>query len=74
MYALYMLFLTFKIRQAVTINFEKRKKVYSLAKKYGVMILEDNPYGELRYFGENVPAIKSLDTDGIVMYAVHFQR
>lgn len=64
----------FQNPSGVTMSLEKRKKVYYLAKKYGVMILEDNPYGELRYFGENVPAIKSLDTDGIVMYAGSFSK
>lgn len=64
----------FQNPSGVTMSLEKRKKVYSLAQKYGVMILEDNPYGELRYFGENVPAIKSLDTDGIVMYAGSFSK
>ena len=64
----------FQNPSGVTMSLEKWKKVYSLAKKYGVMILEDNPYGELRYFGENVPAIKSLDTDGIVMYAGSFSK
>lgn len=64
----------FQNPSGVTMSLKKRKKVYSLAKKYGVMILEDNPYGELRYFGENVPAIKSLDTDGIVMYAGSFSK
>lgn len=28
-------------------SFEKRKKMYQLAKQYGVIILEDNPYGDL---------------------------
>lgn len=64
----------FQNPSGVTMSLEKRKKVYSLAQKYGVMVLEDNPYGELRYFGENVPAIKSLDTDGIVMYAGSFSK
>ncbi|MGO5077694.1 PLP-dependent aminotransferase family protein [Oscillospiraceae bacterium LCP25S3_E3] len=64
----------FQNPSGVTMSLEKRKKVYALAKKYGVMILEDSPYGELRYFGENVPAIKSLDTDGIVMYAGSFSK
>lgn len=64
----------FQNPSGVTMSLEKRKKVYALAKKYGVMILEDNPYGELRYFGENVPAIKSLDIDGIVMYAGSFSK
>ena len=58
----------------VTTSLEKRKAIYELAKKYSVMILEDNPYGELRISGENVPCIKSLDTDGIVVYAGSFSK
>ena len=45
-----------------------------LAKKYGVLIIEDNPYGDLRYSGEYVPNIKSFDTDGIVIYAGSFSK
>ena len=58
----------------VTMSLEKRRKVYELAKKYGVMILEDNPYGEVRIAGEALPNIKSLDTDGIVIYAGTFSK
>ncbi len=58
----------------VTMSLEKRKSVYELAKKYGVLILEDNPYGDLRVSGENVPAIKSFDEDGIVVYAGSFSK
>lgn len=58
----------------VTMSLEKRKAVYALAKKYGVLILEDNPYGDLRVSGEDVPAIKSLDEDGIVVYAGSFSK
>ena len=59
----------FQNPSGVTMSLEKRKKVYDLAKKFGVMIIEDNPYGDLRYSGENLPNIKSFDTDGIVIYA-----
>ncbi len=58
----------------VTMSLEKRKKMYELAKKYGVLIIEDNPYGELRYSGEAIPAIKSFDTDNIVIYAGSFSK
>lgn len=64
----------FQNPSGVTMSLEKRKKMYELAKKYGVLILEDNPYGDLRYSGENVPNIKSLDTDGIVIYAGSFSK
>ena len=64
----------FQNPSGVTMSFEKRKKVYELAKKYGVLILEDNPYGDLRYYGEDIPSIKSLDRDGIVIYSGSFSK
>ena len=64
----------FQNPSGVTMSHEKRKKVYELAKKYGVLILEDNPYGDLRYSGESVGNIKSLDDDGIVIYAGSFSK
>ncbi len=57
-----------------TMSLAKRRGMYALAKKYGVMILEDNPYGDLRFAGEDVPAIKSFDTEGIVLYAGTFSK
>ncbi len=50
-------------------SLEKRKQIYDVCKKYGCIILEDNPYGELRFTGEDIPTIKSMDTDGLVIYA-----
>lgn len=58
----------------VTMSLEKRKAVYELAKKYGVMILEDNPYGDLRVSGEDVPSIKSFDEEGAVIYSGSFSK
>jgi len=55
-------------------SFEKRKAVYELAKKYGVMILEDNPYGMTRFAGEPIPSIKTLDKDGLVIYSGTFSK
>lgn len=57
-----------------TMSFEKRKAVYELACKYDFIILEDDPYGELRFAGENIPAIKSLDTEGRVIYSSTFSK
>lgn len=64
----------FQNPSGITTSFEKRKAIYELAKKYGVIILEDNPYGEIRIDGEDVPNIKSLDTEGIVVYAGTFSK
>lgn len=64
----------FQNPSGITMSLEKRKKLYELAKQYDVMILEDNPYGDLRYEGEALPTIKSMDEDGIVMYAGSFSK
>ena len=65
---------TFQNPAGITTTLEKRKAVYALAQKYDVMILEDNPYGELRFAGEDVPTYKSMDTDGRVMYCGSFSK
>ncbi len=64
----------FQNPSGITMRLEKRKKLYDLAKQYGVMILEDNPYGDLRYAGEALPTIKSFDEEGIVLYAGSFSK
>ncbi len=64
----------FQNPMGTTMSLEKRKKTYELAKKYGVLILEDNPYGDLRFAGEMVAPIKSFDEDGIVVYAASLSK
>lgn len=64
----------FQNPSGITMSLGKRKKLYDLAKQYGVMILEDNPYGDLRYAGEALPTIKSFDEEGIVLYAGSFSK
>jgi len=58
----------------VTMSLEKRRRLYELACRYDVLIVEDNPYGDLRFTGEDVPAIKTMDTDGRVVYAGSFSK
>lgn len=57
-----------------TLSLEKRKAMYEIAKANDLVIVEDNPYGNLRVAGEDVPSIKSFDTDGIVVYAGSFSK
>ncbi len=64
----------FQNPSGITMSLEKRKKVYELCRDHGVVILEDNPYGDLRVSGEDVPSIKSLDTEGVVVYAGTFSK
>ena len=65
---------TFHNPAGITTSPAKRKSIYALAKKYGVIILEDNPYGELRFSGEDIPTLKSMDEDGIVVYCSSFSK
>lgn len=65
---------TFQNPSGITMSLEKRKKLLELAEKYDFLIIEDNPYGDLRFKGENVPTIKSLDTTGRVIYCSSFSK
>lgn len=65
---------SFQNPTGITTSLAKRKAIYALAKRYGVMILEDNPYGELRFKGNDIPTIKSLDEDGLVIYVGSFSK
>lgn len=64
----------FQNPSGATMSAEKRRRVYELAKQYGVLIVEDNPYGDLRTAGEHIPSIKSMDDEGLVIYAGSFSK
>ena len=65
---------TFQNPSGITMPTENRERLIEICKKHNVVIFEDNPYGELRYSGENVPTIKSLDKDNVVMYFGSFSK
>lgn len=65
---------TFQNPMGVTQSLEKRKKLLELAEKYDCYIIEDNPYGEIRFRGEAVPTIKSMDENGRVIYVGSFSK
>lgn len=65
---------TFQNPTGITLSLEKRKKLLELAEKYDCFILEDNPYGDLRFKGEEVPTIKSMDENGRVIYVGTFSK
>ena len=52
----------------ITMSLSKRKAVYELGVRYQVLIVEDDPYGDLRYRNERIPHIKEFDTEGAVAY------
>jgi 2-aminoadipate transaminase len=45
-----------------TMSLERRKRLVELADRYGVPIIEDDPYGQLRFEGEHLPAVEVLDS------------
>ena len=46
-----------------TLSLERRQQLIRIADKYGVPIIEDDPYGQLRYEGEHIPSIVALDSE-----------
>ena len=65
---------TFQNPTGTTMSLQKRQRLIELANQYDVLVLEDNPYGDLRFKGEELPTIKSLDTENRVIYAGSFSK
>jgi 2-aminoadipate transaminase len=57
-----------------TWSLERRKKLIALANEYDLPVIEDNPYGELRFDGEAIPPIKTFDTENRVIYLGTFSK
>jgi 2-aminoadipate transaminase len=53
---------------------QRRKDFMDVVNKYEIPVIEDNPYGELRYEGEYLPSLRSLDTKGLVIYLGTFSK
>ena len=59
----------------ITLAGDRRKRMVELAEEHDVIIIEDSPYYEIRFEGENIPAIKSFDTNGDrVIYLGSFSK
>lgn len=65
---------TFQNPSGRTMSADRRKQLIALAEHYDLVIVEDDPYGELRYTGEPVPPIKAFDTTGRVIYLNTFSK
>ncbi len=57
-----------------TWDLDRRHRFMEIINKYEIPVVEDNPYGELRFEGEYMPALKSLDTKGLVIYLGTFSK
>lgn len=65
---------TFQNPTGKTWSLERRKKLAELSARYGIVVVEDNPYGELRFEGESLPSVKSFDAVGNVLCAGSFSK
>jgi 2-aminoadipate transaminase len=57
-----------------TLSLEKRQKLLALATQYGFTVFEDDPYVELRFEGESLPTMLSMDESDTVFYASSFSK
>ncbi len=65
---------TFQNPTGKTLPQDRRKKMLEICEKYSVLILEDDPYCDLRYSGTPVPTIKSFDENNTVIYLMSFSK
>ena len=57
-----------------TMTLERRKHLMELATKYEIPVVEDNPYGELRFEGEILPSLKCFDPKNLVIHLGTFSK
>ncbi|MBT2675322.1 PLP-dependent aminotransferase family protein [Streptomyces sp. ISL-14] len=57
-----------------TLKLERRKRMIELANQYDVLVVEDNPYGAVRFAGEALPPMKHFDTECRVIYISTFSK
>lgn len=65
---------TFQNPTGRTLPVDRRQRMVELARQYDIVIIEDDPYGQLRFAGDPVPAVKSFDSDGRVFYLSTFSK
>lgn len=65
---------TFQNPTGITLSVERRKRIAELGSQYDVMVLEDDPYRDIRYIGEDLPTIKSFDRTGHTLLANSFSK
>jgi 2-aminoadipate transaminase len=65
---------TFQNPTGRTLPAQRRRCMLEVCQKHGVLILEDDPYRDLRYSGEEAPTIKSMDEDHTVIHLMSFSK
>lgn len=65
---------TFQNPAGVTMSLERRKRLVEIAAERELLVIEDNPYGMLRYSGEPLPTLRELDGGNFVVYLGTFSK
>jgi 2-aminoadipate transaminase len=65
---------TFQNPSGITYSLERRKAIVALAQEHGLPILEDDAYFDLRFEGDPIPPLYTLDDQGLVMYCGTFSK
>lgn len=58
----------------VTLSLARRKQLIALANRHDLIVLEDTPYRHIRFAGQSLPTLKSLDTEGRVIHLGSFSK
>lgn len=64
----------FQNPKGTTLSLERRHKLLEIAARHNLAIIEDDPYGELRFRGEHLPTLLALDTHGVVLRLSSFSK
>jgi 2-aminoadipate transaminase len=64
----------FQNPKGTTLSLERRKALIEIAQRHGVVVLEDDPYGALRFRGEALPPLAALDDRGVVVSLSTFSK
>lgn len=65
---------TYQNPSGISMSLDRRKNLMELAVRKKFLILEDDPYGDLRFEGNRLPTLKELDTQGYVIYLSTFSK
>ncbi len=60
--------------KGTTLSYERRRRLIEISRRFRIPIVEDDPYGELRYTGEALSPIAALDDEGLVVYLSTFSK
>lgn len=65
---------SFQNPSGVTMSLDRRRHLLEIAEEHDIPVLEDDAYSELRYSGEDLPSLKSMETKNLIVYVRTFSK